>query len=275
MNAAARRACTPLVTLLAATQAAAGAAQAPQLIEGRLGDGDPREQAIDNAHTDYQRVRLEAGRRYRISVGSSYFYPVISFHGPDSIEALVQPDNYRDPGDRGPRIVYTPAASGDYELTIRADGGEGEGSYAIGIETLPPLPPPHPARGGARLELGWQAWEGELESDDPDRDGYPDYRVTMRAGETRVAIAESEAFLPVLWVAAAGSPDGDPVDAAGTGGVASPAIIAFRAPRDGDYIFRIATDASGGTGRYRLRISDPLTPPPLAPPGEPSAASGD
>ena len=80
-------------------------AQEPPTIEGRLGDGDAREQREGERHVDTQVFRLEAGRRYRIHVGSSFFYPVIALRRAGSVDSLIEPDNYRDPGDLGPRVI--------------------------------------------------------------------------------------------------------------------------------------------------------------------------
>ena len=154
-----------------------------------------------------------------------------------------------------------PAESGDYELSIRADDSttEGEGTYGMSIEELPPLPPPRPAQGGERAQGGWSIYQGELASEDPDRDGYVDYAVEMRAGETRLFLAESAAFGPEMWIVPAASRDGNPLSAGGNEG--SPlALQVYTAAQDGTVIVRITTDASGGTGPYRLRISDPLAP---------------
>jgi len=263
-----------LVLALAAAPSALQAESQERLTEGRLGDGDPREVDTGEGHIDYQVAHLEAGRRYRISVGSSYFYPTITFHRPGDNEALVQADNYRDPGDRGPRVIYSPAETGDYELTITADpgSGEGEGNYAVLVETLPPLRAPLRAEGGTAVQSGWAIYEGELTSEDPDRDGYVDYALSMRAGETRLFLAEATQFGPQIWIARSEAPDGDPV-AGGGGGTDnfSLALTSFTAPRDDTYLIRVTTEAGGGTGHYRLRISDPLVPAPPAPSGETSA----
>ena len=97
----------------------------------------------------------------------------------------------------------------------------------------------------------------------------------MRAGETRLVSVESPDFDAIVWVLRADSREGEPLDGDDDTGPWLNALIGYAAEDDGDHIVRVTTYGSGNTGSYRLRISEPLTPPPLAPRDATSEAPSD
>ena len=270
----------PLVALAAALQAAPAAAQnaqtPPWSTEGRLEDGDRRDGASDDARFDEHRLRLEAGRRYRLSAGSDDFDTVIQLYQAGEPDPVAMNDDFNAAENLNSRITYEPEETAEYILRIVSFFDSGRGAYRASVETLPPLPAPVSGPGRQSAQTSWQIWEGELSAADPDRDGgyFDDYLVTMRAGETRLISAEAEAFDPTIWVLRADERGGEPRDIDEDRGPWSNALLGFQPEEDGDYIVRVIA-SGGGTGAYRLRISDPLTPPPPGPQAEPGEVSAD
>ena len=66
---------------------------------------------------------------------------------------------------------------------------------------------------------------------------------------------------------AAWTNDDSHLDVDDDAGPGTNALLGFRPEQDGEYILRVKSFGSGGVGRYRLRISDELTPPPPLSPG--------
>ncbi len=250
-------------SVLALAAASAGAQPAPDRpwsAEGMLEDSDPQEEG--RHRYDDHVVRLEAGQRYRISASSEAFDTRISLKRSGAAEPVAENDDFG--GELNSRITYTPAESGDHVLRVMAFAEEGRGAYTVRAEALPPLPAPSRARASDTARTRWQIWEGELTATDADREGmhFDDYLVSMTAGQTRLISLESDAFDAVIWVMRPDAREGDPIELDDDAGPGLNALLGFRAEADGDYIVRVTTFAGGGTGAYRLRISEALTPPP-------------
>jgi hypothetical protein len=249
--------------LLAPAAAAQSGASVPWSTEGRLEDDDSQ---AEGRRYDEHRLRLEAGRRYRISAGSDDFDTLIRLFQAGEADPVAENDDFDVEQGLNSRITYVPEESGDYLLRVLAFSEEERGAYTASAEALPPLPPPITARPSERPRLRWRIWEGELTEADPDRDGarYDDYLVTMRAGETRLISAESEGFDPIIWVLRAGEREGEPLEVDDDTGPGLNALLGFQPDSDGDYLVRVTAYGSGGAGAYRLRVSDPLRPAPPA-----------
>lgn len=241
-------------------------------IDGRLEDSDS--QVEGQGRHDEHRIRLEAGRRYRISASSDAFDTVIRLFRAGQDAPVAENDDFG--GTLNSRLSYTPAESGDYVLRVVSFSPEGRGAYRAQAEQLPPLPPPTLARPGGRARTGWRLWNGELSAADADRDGrhFDDYPVRMAAGETRLIFAESSAFDIMVEVLRASDREGEAIEMDDDSGNGFNAMLGFQAERAGDYVVRVTSYVPDATGGYRLRISDPLTPPPL-PPFAPPAGEGD
>lgn len=244
---------------------------APWSAEGRIEDSDRQD---DSRRFDEHRVRLEAGRRYRISASSDDFDTMLRLFRAGETESVAENDDFG--GSLNSRITYTPQAAGEYVVRVQSFSPEGRGAYRVASETLPPIPPPVSAAPSATENLRWQIWNGELSATDPDRDGkhFDDYPIRMAQGETRLISVESDAIDPMIWVMRASEREGEPLDMDDDAGVRFHALLAFQAEDGGDYIVRVTSFGDGSRGIYRLRISDPLTPPLPLVPAE-TGASGD
>ena len=263
----------------AALSATAAAAQepvdAPVTLQGQLEESDRRTGPSGPEISDQHRFRLEAGRRYRISASSEDFDTLIRLYQSGEPDPVAENDDHG--GSLNSRITYVPEETDDYVLHVLPFSEPERGTYEVRIEALPPLPPPSSARPGQRARTDWRIWEGELAETDPDRDGayFDDYEVAMRSGETILVAVESQRFDPMVWVLRADEREGEPLDVDDDAGPGTNALLGFQAEEDGRYVVRVTSFGTGGTGGYRLRISNPLTPPPLAPPVEPSEESAD
>lgn len=241
--------------------------------QGSLGADDAQDS--DQQRYDEHRLRLEAGTRYRIGAESDAFDTFIELYRAGESEPVAMDD---DGGEElNSRLIYAPQESAEYILRVRAFSGEGEGDYVAYAELLPPLPPPNSQPADVTADLRWNLWEGELTADDPERDGayFDDYLVPMRAGEVRYISIESAEFDPVLWVLRADAREGEPIDIDDDSGPWLHALLGFSPEDDGDHLVRVTAYGTGNTGRYRLRVSDPVTPPPLVGSYESTAESFD
>lgn len=248
---------------LPGSPAPAQPAAPPWSADGQLEDSDS---ALEDGYRyDEHALRLEAGRRYRISAESDAFDTRIQLFRAGEGEPVAENDDFGE--SLNSRIAYTPGESGDYVLRVLAFGAAERGAYRASAETVAPLPPPSAGAPTSHATMRWHIWEGELAASDPDRDGnrFDDYLVPMRAGEARLISVESGAFDTMVWLLPADGREGEPIDLDDDSGTDLNAMLAFRAEADGDYIVRVTSFAAGSTGPYRLRISDPITPPPPAP----------
>ena len=257
--------------LLAPAALAQRVDDAPRTFEGQLEDSDVREGADGPVVSDQHRIRLEAGRRYRISAESEDFDPIIRLYQEGEDEPVAENDDYDPQESLNARVTYTPEETAEYVLHVISFSETGRGPYEARVERLPPLPAPVSGRPDDRAQTSWQMWDGALSESDPERDGayFDDYRIRMRAGETRIISAEAPGFDPLLWVLRAEEREGEPIDVDDDAGPATNAMLGFRPEDDGDYIVRVTSYGGAATGPYRLRISEPLTPPPPGPPEEP------
>lgn len=254
---------------LAGGAAAQPAPDQPWSVQGRIEDSDRQD---DESHRyDAHPLRLEAGRRYRISASSEDFDTLIRLYRAGEDVPVAENDDFDVEQGLNSRLSYSPPDSGDYVLRVLSYAEDGRGAYTASAETLPPLPPPSSERPSSRPRLRFQVWDGELSESDPDRDGsvFDDYLVHMRAGETRVISAESASFDPMVWVMRADNREGDAIDADDDTGPGLDSLLGFRAEEEADYVVRVTSYGSGGRGAYRLRVSDPLAPPVLI--ADPSA----
>lgn len=244
----------------------------PWSAEGRIEDGDSRN--ADNARYDEHRFRLEAGRRYRISAESADFDTLIELVQTGETEPVAVNDD--SAGTLNSRITYTPEETAEYMLRVLSFAPEGRGAYTARAELLPPLAPPVSDNPDDSATLRWHIWNGELTGSDPERDGahFDDYLIRAEAGETRLILADSSAFDTMIWILSADGREGEPVVIDDDSGTGFNAMIAFRPEDPGDYLVRVTSYGSNQTGAYRLRISEPITPPLQSPP-MPDEASHD
>ncbi len=220
----------------------------PWSAEGRLEDEDPQ---MEERRYDEHRVRLEAGRRYRLTAESADFDPVLLLYsGTAGGEPIAQND---DAGGLNSRIIHVPAAAGSYTLRIRAFSAEGRGAYSLRAEQLPPLPPATAINIAPRT-MAWTTVNGTLAEGDPEPAGAPsdDYSLFLGAGEEAI-IRVDGGFDTLVSVFRGSDRDGDPVASDDDGGGGLNSMLLFRAEEAGEYVIRVGA-VGEGTGAYRLRI---------------------
>lgn len=212
---------------------------------GRLEDGD----------YDQYAIRLEGGRRYRISVDSSEFDPVARLYQAGRDEPVAENDD--GGGGLNSRISYLPPESGDYVLRVASFGGDDSGAYTYRIALQPPLPPP--STYFSRMEATiWRVYTGALAASDPDDDGrhFDDYLVRFTAGQRRTITLDAEAFDSMVKLYRANDRDGEPIASDDDGGGGLNSMLNFAAEEAGDYVVRVTSFSGAGTGAYRLRVSE-------------------
>ncbi len=256
-----------LMSIAAMAVPAAAQVPVPWSVDERLQEGD-RQDGDRHFHDDHP-LQLEQGQRYRLSAESEAFDTRIELLRGEEIVA----ENDDSGGGLNSRLTFTPDRSGTYVLRVRAFAPEGNGAYSARAETLPALPAPISSQADTRA-AGWQIWQGELKDGDGDLDGalFDDYLLTLRRGEARLILLESDVFDPIISVIRPDAREGDPIDGDDDTGPGFHALLGFQAEADGDYLIRVRGFGTEARGRYRLRISDAVTPPPLAQAPEPASA---
>ena len=156
----------------------------PWSTSGRIETGDSAEAGTEGHRYDEYSLRLEAGRRYRLSVDASAFDPVARLYRAGADEVVAEND---DGGD-GAQFAASPTApteSGDYMLRVGPLVADGRGAYRAAAELAPPCPRRHHFR---RMEATiWRVYDGALTASDGDNDGtrFDDYLVHFDAGQER------------------------------------------------------------------------------------------
>lgn len=234
---------------LAAPASSQVAPDRPWSAQGRLEDSDSQ---ADERRYDEHRVRLEAGRRYRLVAESEDFDPVLQLYsGTGGGEPIAEND---DAGDGlNSRIIHVPATAGNYTLRVRAFAEDGRGAYTLRAEQLPPLPPATAIETAPRT-MTWTTVNGALAEGDPEPAGAPsdDYSLFLGAGEEAIIRVDGE-FDTLVSVFRGNDRDGDPVASDDDGGGGLNSMLLFRAEEAGEYVIRVSA-VGDGTGAYRLRI---------------------
>lgn len=254
-----------LAALAIALAAPPAFAQGPiWIVDGELVDGDAQAPAEEGAEQgaarhryDDHRIRLDAGRRYRLSVNSEAFDPLARLLRAGQTEVIAEND---DSGESlNSRISYTPAESGDYILRVTGFAADARGAYHAEAAQLPPLPAPisQPTR-NVPVTGAWSLFEGDLAATDPEIEGkhYDDYLIQVAAGQVRYISLEGQGFDALVQVLRAGEREGgDPLEQDDDTGAGFNSLLAFAPEEAGDYIVRVTTFGENTTGTYRLWVS--------------------
>ena len=242
---------------VAALAVAAPAQEPSWSADGRLEEADRQDE--DERRYDDHRVRLEAGRRYRLTAESDDFDTILRLSGPNG-DPLAEND---DSGDSlNSRITYAPEQSGEYVLRVLGFSNEARGAYRLAAAPAPDLPAPISSPGTPVAASGtWTLHAGNLGAPGLEIDGrrYDDYLVSFQAGQRRLIMVESEAFDPVLQILAPQGRDADPpepLDGDDDTGTGTNALLGFSPETSGDYIVRVFAFGAEPAGRYRLWISE-------------------
>lgn len=235
--------------LIAATPALAQPTAAqPWSAEGRLEDSDPQ---ADERRYDEHRVRLEAGRRYRLTANSEDFDTVLQLFAAGTEAAVAENDDAG--GALNSRIIFVPPTAGTYTLRVRGFSAEARGAYTLRAEPLPPLPPATAITLAPRT-MTWTVVTGELTEDDPVPGNGPsdDYRLFLGAGEEAI-IRLDGSFDTILSIYRGSDRDADPIATDDDGGGGLNSMLLFRSEEAGEYVIRVS-GLGDGRGAYRLRI---------------------
>jgi len=251
--------------LLVASTALAVLATSPALAQGPVWSGDGTLADSDRATEDGHRyddhvVRLQAGQRYRISLDSDAFDPVLRLYRSTSDEPIAEND---DGGESlNSRLSFQPTESGDYVLRATAYSADGRGAYSARVETQAPLPPPVTTPGQTVSSSGnWSLWQGQLTSNSAQNDEgahYQDYLIRAEAGQTRYISLTAGDFDPVIQILRAadrGNEESYPIEEDDDGGIGLNSFLVFAPDEAGDYIVRVKSYGSDGTGAYTLYVS--------------------
>jgi len=217
-------------------------ANRPWSVEGRLEDTDSQD---EGSRYDEHRVRLEAGRRYRLTADSEDFDPVLRLSNGSEIVA----ENDDGGESLNSRIIYVATTTGNYTMRVRGFSGEARGAYTLGAELLPPLPPATPIPLAPRT-MTWTTVTGTL-ADGGTTPG-TDYSLFLTAGEEVIIRLDGE-FDTVIDIFTGADRDGDPIATDDDSGGGLNSLLVFRASETGEYIVR-ARALGEGSGAYRLRI---------------------
>lgn len=247
-----------LAISLAVMAAETAAAQEPDWsAQGRLEDSDAQNE--NEQRYDEHRVRLEAGRRYRLTARSDDFDTILQVFGPAGGDPLAENDD--GGGELNSRLTFAPEQSGEYRLRVLGFSSEGRGAYRLAAGPVPPVPPPSSAPPTSVSTSGtWSLWQGDLGPSDPDVDGrrYDDYLVRFEGGQRRLIMLDADDFDPVVEVL---TPEGreadppEPVDGDDDAGAGVNALLGFSPEASGEYIVRVSSYGGEGVGAYRLWIS--------------------
>ena len=237
--------------LAAAAFMAAPAAAQPA--EGRPFTAQGELENCDCRYGDHS-IRLEAGRRYRIAASSEAFDSMLRLYRAGSTEALAQDDD--SGGDRNPLIHYTPTESGDYLVRVVSFTPDGAGAYDLEIEALEALAAPVSRPTGTEA-MTWQVYEGSLDADDPVEGEvrFDDYALQLEAGESALIRLDSEAFDPVVRVYPAVQRGSTEIAMDDDSGGSFNSFLMFAPDEGGNYVVRVTSFSTEGTGAYRLRIA--------------------
>lgn len=199
-------------------------------------------------------VRLDAGRRYRITASSEAFDSMLRLYRAGSTDILAEDDD--SGGDRNPSLSFTPSESGDYLVRVVSFTPDGAGAYALNVEALEALPEPITRPTGTETTI-WQVYEGELaEGDSAEGEmRFDDYAIELEPGQSVLIRAESEAFDPVVRVYAADQRGAQEMAMDDDSGGGFNAFLIFAPDEGGRYIVRVTSFSTDGAGAYRLRIA--------------------
>jgi hypothetical protein len=200
------------------------------------------------------RVQLEGGRRYSITATSEGFDPFLRLLRPGSEEPIAEDDD--SGGGTVPRIVYSPAQSGEYVVRVSSFAPGGAGNYSLSVTPQAPLPAL--VSRPTRTERGqWQVFQGDLSDRDPVEEGrrFDDYDLRLAAGETAMLhVQAAEGVDTVLQVFTADGRGVTPVATDDDGGGGTNPFLFFAPEEAGNYVVRVIGFAEDTRGAYRLRV---------------------
>ncbi|HVQ09564.1 MAG TPA: hypothetical protein VMS43_14125 [Allosphingosinicella sp.] len=230
----------------------------PWSISGRIEAGDSAEAGSEGRRYDEYSLRLEGGRRYRLSVDASDFDPLARLYRAGSDEVVAENDD--SGGTLNSLISYRPAEAGDYVLRVSPLPGDGRGAYRAAAALAPAWPAP--TTYFRRMEATvWRVYTGTLAAGDGDNAGIPfdDYVVHFEAGQERTIMLDAqgaEPFDTVLQIYRAGDREGEPLNSNDDSGGNLNSMLVFKAEQAGDYIVRATALGADASGPYRLRVSE-------------------
>lgn len=202
------------------------------------------------------RVQLEAGRRYTILASSDEFDTYLRLLRPGSDEPLAENDD--GGGGLNSRLTFAPEQSGEYIVRVSSFSPGGVGNY--NLQVAPASPQPALLSRPTRTERGqWRVYQGELAASDAQEDArhYDDYELRLAAGQSAMIHlqATAEDLDPMLRVYSLNDRGGTALAENDDGGGGLNSFVFFAPEEAGTYVVRVTSFGEGGTGGYRLRIS--------------------
>lgn len=225
----------------------------PVEVEGRLESSDPRDGA-QRRYEEHDLTVAERGR-YRISVVSDDFDPMVQVWGNEGVSLVAEDD---DGGDGLNSRLSVTLDSGSYIVRVVSFLTEAEGSYRLAAERIAPLPAPLEVEPHGSGTTSWRIWEAELTDDDADVDGkrVDDYAITLTGNRETMIRVDSEAFDTVLSVFGENGREGEPIQMDDDSGPDFNSFLIFTPETTGRYIVRVTSFQENGRGAYRLRVGE-------------------
>ena len=227
----------------------------PWSTSGRIETGDSTEAGTEGRRYDEYSLRLEGGRRYRLSVDASDFDPLARLYRAGTDEVVAENDD--GGGGLNSLISYRPTESGDYVLRVSPLVADARGRYRAAAALAPAWP--EPTTYFRRMEATvWRVYVGELTASDGDNGGirFDDYLVHFEAGQERTIMLDAAGYDTVLQIYRAGDREGEPVGSNDDSGGNLNSMLVFKAEQAGDYVIRATALGTDATGPYRLRVSE-------------------
>lgn len=259
-----------MLAMPAAAHNQPAAAAQPTTIQGNI--------AVCEAARGEHRVRMERGQRYTITATSDSFDTFLRLLRPGVEAPLAEDDD--GGGGLNSRINHTATESGDYLVRVSSFAPGGVGSYQLRVDPAQPLRPAvsRPTR-TERSQV--RLYEGALTTSDAAEEGrhFDDYEVQLGANQAAMIHLDGQGTDVLLRVYRADARGGQPLMENDDGGGGLNSFLFFAPETPGTYVVRATTFGEGGTGPYRLRISEQAYVPPrdvpvVSPPAPQPAPGG-
>jgi hypothetical protein len=214
-----------------------------QTLDGRLADGDARDD--DESYYDLYRFRGEAGDRIVVRLGSADFDTYVAVH-PAGVNQELATNDDKAEDDTDSEVTFTLPRSGEYDIWANSLSRDKTGAYRLSLGRARPTP------GDRATTLRFdRLTRGRLSEGDPKAgdDSYYDlYRFRGRAGERISVTMKSEDFDSYLSLHRRGEIREMATNDDGPEGPHS--VLTFTLPEAGDYDIWANSLGEGESGAY-------------------------
>lgn len=228
-------------------------------LSGELTDRDPEADNEEGAYDAYV-FRARQGDRFAISLKASDFDPFVRVGRMERGSFVRLAENDDSPsGGLDSYLIFTAPSSGEFVIQAQALGGEGRGSYTVGLSEAPAPLPAAPIAFGASVD-GRLGSETGVNESGVRADAY---RFTGAAGQRIDATLNSHAFDAYLELFDASGQSLDQDDDGGVEGTNS--RIIFTLPAAGEYTLQARALSGNGDGAYTFALGEAVPPPAATP----------